>query len=211
MSISTFAELKAAVYNWLLRSNSDPTITDARVSEYIALCEAEMSRKIKVREIETNTTISSTAGTQTIALPSNFRNAIQLEFASAPKALTYVSDTILSETYGGASSGRPKMYSISGSNIKFGPVPDAVYDFVLTYYRAVPPLSDSQTTNAILTKYPDLYLYGSLKHAALQVVDEKRIGMFGNYFEQIVMDVNKEGMNEQTKGGARMVAKNPIG
>ena len=49
---------------------------------------------------------------------------------------------------------------------RFGPSPDISYTGKLSYYKAFNSLSDSNTTNWMLTNHPAVYLYGSLYHAA---------------------------------------------
>ena len=59
-------------------------------------------------------------------------------------------------------------YTIEGRTIYFGGPPDAVngITFQLSYYAEVPVFSDTQDS-WVYTKYPSLYLYGSLMHADL--------------------------------------------
>ena len=46
------------------------------------------------------------------------------------------------------------------------PKPDSSYTSKINYYKAFDALSDTNTTNYILTSHPAIYLYGSLFHAA---------------------------------------------
>ena len=74
------------------------------------------------------------------------------------------------EIKGGSRTGRPRAYTIESDNevekFRFGPAPDISYTGKLSYYKAIGALSDSNTTNYILSKHPAIYLYGSLYHAA---------------------------------------------
>ena len=67
---------------------------------------------------------------------------------------------------GSSTSGRPNVYTILGDNFRFAPTPDTTYTATINYYKAIDALSDSATTNYILTNHPGIYLYGSLYHAA---------------------------------------------
>ena len=67
---------------------------------------------------------------------------------------------------GSSTSGQPHTYTILGDNFRFAPTPDASYTGVLNYYKEFDALSDSNTSNYILTNHPAIYLYGSLYHAA---------------------------------------------
>jgi len=46
------------------------------------------------------------------------------------------------------------------------PRPDSNYTAYINYYKGFDALSDTNTTNYILTSHPSIYLYGSLFHAA---------------------------------------------
>jgi hypothetical protein len=49
-------------------------------------------------------------------------------------------------------------------------------DLTLLYWQKIPALSDSNQTNWVLDRYPDLYLYASLRHAAaLLPKDDRRV------------------------------------
>ena len=74
--------------------------------------------------------------------------------------------TQMDQTKGGSTSGRPNTYTILGDNFRFAPTPDGTYTATINYYKAIDALSDSTTTNYILTSHPGIYLYGSLYHAA---------------------------------------------
>ncbi len=44
--------------------------------------------------------------------------------------------------------------------------PSTSYTGIINYYKEFDPLSDSNTSNYILTNHPAIYLYGSLYHAS---------------------------------------------
>ena len=57
-------------------------------------------------------------------------------------------------------------YTILGDTFRFMPKPDSNYTAYINYYKSFDALSDTTTTNYILTSHPSIYLYGSLFHAA---------------------------------------------
>ena len=213
MSITNFSELKEAVYGWLLRdSTNDLVITNARVEDYIAMCEAELSRELKIRELEgEDDALVTVSGTSTVALPADFRSIISLEFDAAPKPLDYVSEAMMNRLYPSGGSGKPDVYTVIGSHLRFAPVPDAAYGLYLRYYKTIPALSDSNTSNDILTKYPDVYLYGALKQALLNIMDEKRLAKIEPIYTSIVNRIKDEDKNAQIPKGTHIRARNPIG
>ena len=66
-----------------------------------------------------------------------------------------------------------------------------VYEWI--YYARVPPLGVGRPTNDILTRYPDIYLYGSLLHAADHIHDDRSMARFGDRFNSAVQTANAQG------------------
>ena len=60
----------------------------------------------------------------------------------------------------------PSTYTIIGDNFRFAPTPASTYTGTLNFYKEFDPLSDSNTSNYILSNHPAIYLYGSLYHSA---------------------------------------------
>lgn len=172
-TIGTYAQLQTAIYAWLLRASTDLVVTAAQVQNYIYLCEAELNRELRVRELEETDDLDTVAGTDYVALPADFKKIKDIYHESAPYDLSPLGTKGELKRKWGTDSGRPLDYTIHGANIYLGKVPDAVYTLILDYYKAIPALTDAATTNAILTAYPDLYLYGSLHQAYLQIKDKE--------------------------------------
>jgi hypothetical protein len=59
-------------------------------------------------------------------------------------------------------------------------------DYALTYWTAVPALSDSATTNWLLTREPGLYLYGALIEASPYLMDDARALIWSAQFKSIL-------------------------
>lgn len=172
--ISTYAELQDAVKAWMLRSSTDLVVTTAQVKNYISLCEAEMNRELRVRELEDTEDMSTVADQNYITLPTDFRKVKNFEFDSAPYDLEFLSTKSELRRKWGTESGRPRSFTIFGDRIYLSPTPDAIYTLDFDYYKKVPALTDvTMTTNDILTNYPDVYLYGALRHGYMQIKDSK--------------------------------------
>ena len=63
-------------------------------------------------------------------------------------------------------AGKPLNYNITQGEVELFPTPDATYNLEMYYYGKIPALTAANPTNAILTNFPDVYLYGSLMHSA---------------------------------------------
>ena len=112
-----------------------------------------------------------TINAETVTVPTGFISVRSFYILSGNKyPLEYLTPSNLFETRGGSRTGRPRAYTIEADNeteqFRFGPSPDTSYTGYLSYYKAFNALSDSNTSNYILNSHPNIYLYGSLYHAA---------------------------------------------
>src|SRR5258708_1293337 len=82
MALATYSDLTASIANWF-GNRSDAGFTTA-AADFVVLAESEIYRRLRVREMETSTTIVTVAGTQTVALPTGFVGARRLYFTTSP-------------------------------------------------------------------------------------------------------------------------------
>jgi hypothetical protein len=71
----------------------------------------------------------------------------------------------------------------------------------LTYYAKLAKLSNSVTTNWLLTSSPDVYLYGSLLQAAPYLQDDARIQVWATLYERALNDLQTADDRGATSGG----------
>ncbi|MDO8533289.1 MAG: hypothetical protein Q7S17_00910 [Xanthobacteraceae bacterium] len=164
MAITTYAQLKTAMENW-----SERTDFSAREAEFIALGEAEIKRDLarfglRLREMVTRTSLTPSSGAAT--LPTDFMTMITVQAReSAPRRLEYKTQDWLDEAYPDGDSSPPSFYTLIGGSLYMYPLTTS--DIRITYYAYPAALSDAATTNWLLTKYPDVYLWASLKQAEI--------------------------------------------
>lgn len=161
----TYSELKTALASWTHRSD-----LAADVDLFIDLFESRASRALRATEMEATETV--TPLTEVHALPAGwigFKSvqyngagySVPLEFASSQKM-----------AIAGLTSGTPIYYTINGGQVEFSP--DATgAEIEWTFYESIPPLSDTNTSNWLLAKYPDYYLMGCIQQAALFAIDPR--------------------------------------
>ena len=179
MAITNYSELKAAISSWLDRSDLDSVIPD-----FIALAEARHRRDFKLRRMETRVTANTISGTEYYSLPDNFVAMRNIQLNTDPKtALEYLTPEQMDRVNAGSSTGKPKAYSIIGNNIQLRPIPDSVYQIEMLYFKYFTALSDSNTTNDMLTFHPDAYLYGALVEAEPYLQNDKRISFYLHFFK----------------------------
>ena len=185
MAITTYAELKTAISNWL-----DRTDLDDRIPEFIQLAEARHRRDFKIRRMETRVTANTIADTEYYSLPDNFTAMRNIQLNTDPKTpLEYLTPEQMDRVRGGSTTGKPKAYSIIGNNFQLRPIPDAIYEIEMLYFKYFTSLSDSNTTNDMLTFHPDLYLYGSLVEAEPYLQNDKRIQTWAGFYDRAKNDL----------------------
>jgi len=163
MALATYLDLKTSIANWLNRSDLTSEISE----DFIVLTEKDFNSKLRIRKM--NATDSSfTIDSETKSLPTGFlqiRDFYILQ-GGTKYALRYITPAQMDQIKGSSTTGLPVTFTILGDNFRFAPSPDSSYTGVVNYYKEFDPLSDSNTSNYILSNHPAIYLYGSLYHAA---------------------------------------------
>lgn len=193
MALSNYEELKASVAKTANRS--DQAFIDA-VPDFIALAEAEMRREIRARS-ETQTMTLSIDDTS-YPLPCGFDGMVSFNgTGAANRAWGFVPINDIDSVFSPGANN----YSLSADTIYFSRAPGEV----LMRYRAMfSPLGVRTRCNWILSKHPDAYLYGALKHSAPYLEDDQRLGTWETLFSQAIQDINRQAINQQNGGPLMM-------
>lgn len=200
MAITTYAELKSSIANWLNRDDLTAVIPD-----FIALAESSMNRSLRHWRMEKRST--ATIDSRYSALPGGFLSAIRFHLDADQTPIELVSAFALQKKRQerANTSGRPRYYAVVGGQLEVCPSPDASYTGELYYYDKFDELSDSNTTNWLLTNYPDAYLYGALLHAAPYLAEDARAETWAALYQTAIGAINSESDTAKTSGsGLRM-------
>lgn len=192
---TNYATLVSAIADWMQRP-SDATIT-AIAPDCITLLESRLnygfgepgeplsSPPLRVEDMMTRAT--ATLSGEYLAVPSDF-----LEIRGPMKAngspeskIEYITPDQFAATAPSQSTGTPKVFTIAGGSFRFGPAPSAG-TAELWYYAKIPALTASNTTNWLLTKAPNVYLFGCLVEAYLYVDDQAKAQQFYSVFSGAV-------------------------
>lgn len=180
MAISTYAELQTAVANWLDRSD----LTD-RIPEFITLAEAEFNRRLRTIDmLERDTAFTIDSITET--LPEDFLGVKDFYFNDALTVIKLQElspDRMSHERQRWSSSAIPIYYAVIGGNFEFLPTPNDTYTGTLLYYKRIAALSNTNTTNWLLSAHPDLYLFGALREAEPYVHNDERVPLWHSRYE----------------------------
>ena len=198
MAISNYSELKAAIADWLNRSD----LTDS-IPDFIVLAEARHKRDFKIRRMETRVTANTVADSEFYSLPDNYVAMRNIQLNTDPKTpLEYLTPEQIDRIHAGSSKGKPKAYSIIGNNIQLRPTPDSAYQIEILYFKHFTALSDSNTTNDMLTHHPDAYLYGALVEAEPYLQNDKRIQVWSSYYDRAKNDIISSNERDRHSGVA---------
>lgn len=197
MNFSTYAQLKAAIADEL---NRDDLTT--QIPGFIRLAEVQTERQLRTRQMLSSSPF--TISGEYVNLPAGFLETRGFSLDSNPPSrLDFVTlDTLDGNARLFTGAGRPVQYTIVGEQFRFLPRPDAPYTGRLTYYQAIPALSDAAPTNWLLTKAPDILFYGALINSAPYLKEDARVSVWAQYYQGAIDALNVEDERAQTASNA---------
>lgn len=207
MALTTYAELKTSIGDWLNRSDLTAVIPD-----FISLAEAQIERTLRTRQMLTRTTLTVDAEFE--STPSDFLEvkAFKLTSTNPDTPLSFMTmDALDQESTKFTASGRPKFFGVVGSQFRFVPTPDSTYTAEIVYFANLNKLSGSVATNFLLTSSPDIYLYGSLLQAAPYLQDDARIQTWATLYERALNDLQTADDRGSTSGGGLLTRAKTFG
>lgn len=185
MAIATYAQLKTAIASWAHRSN----ISDSVISDFVSLAEAEFNRALRCVQQETRSTLS--VSSRYTALPADFLELRRIEYDGSPvyplNSLTPYQQTGYRQNQ---PTGEPVYYSIVGTDIEIVPTQTSASVDIL-YYAKIAALSDSNTTNWLLTAHPDLYLAECLRQLGIYTKDDNAIARYGAQVAEAIRTIRQ--------------------
>lgn len=183
MAITTYAELQTAIGDWLNRADLDQKIPD-----FIRLAESTLNDVLRSADMVTQST-SVAISSGRADLPEDALEIVYAQVAGAedepleqitPQQLTMLRRTRTRD------AANPRFFAIIGRKIAVTPTPSSG-SLDIDYYQRIPALTNSNTTNWLLTDAPHMYLYTSLLHATPFLMDDARYAVFNNTVSQQVM------------------------
>lgn len=185
MALTTYDGLIAAIPSWATYSD----VTDY-LSDFIAWAHQEVNRRLRANVMLA--TADLTINAETITQPTGFlqgkrlyldvtpRQRVQFTSADEVSSLTVERDTIQYPTH----------VAKEGSLLRFAPVFTGSPTGKLLYYKEVTAPSASNSTNAVMTAYPYIYLFGSLEALFTFKEDDTQADRYGQKFSALIEDIN---------------------
>lgn len=200
----TYAGLAASIlsFNW---NRSSGTVDDA-----IRLTETRINLGLRIPAMQK--TADLTISDYRVAAPVDMLSVVRLWIdGNYDNPLSPTTPERLADFRATYSSGQPSRYAIEGDDTAgtedttageyfvFGPDPGTTtYTAKLLYIRRLPTVVSS-SGNLILTRYPNLYLYGALDELGAFSDDPRT---YGERFEALLARINMQAQSDALAGGA---------
>lgn len=165
MAITTYTELVTAVQSWLHRTDMS-----SQAADFITLGEAHLNRNLRCPDMETTATVTTSVSDRYATLPSRFHEAASLDYSGEPLRNYEAADVSRASMVN--SAGLPVAYAVT-SRIEFDRISDQAYAMTLSYVKRLDIAAD--TTNWLLARHPDAYLFSALTEAAPFLQDDNRV------------------------------------
>ncbi len=182
--ITTYAGLLNGMLSWMAREG-DARLT-ARFDDFLLNAERRIyfgfatdsdsplrSDPLRIPEMETDDPAFTPGATGVVSQPAGFLELISV-YSNTNKVgpVPIVAQKAI-DGYGGQSIGCFRV-AVSGTNFRFWDLPAATDTFTIRTYQKLTTPAGS-TVNAILTTYPDVYLYAVLIEAATFIKNQQSV------------------------------------
>jgi len=189
MALSNYSELKTAIENEI--SNPEAEFTDS-IPDFISRAEAKINRRCRMREQEQQATLTygSTDTTRRIAVPTGLLEVFDLRVKKATEATTsysplqYASPRQIHRYY---DASELAAYTLR-DELELNATVDEDHTLIMHYLKKWDIATD--TTNYLLTNYPDVYLYGACAEAEIFMYNDPRIVIWKSLFDEGIAELN---------------------
>jgi len=198
-TITNYSTLQSAIADYLNRQD-----LTAQIPMFIQFCEADMNTRLRCREMIVRAT--TTNDDEFVKLPLDYIEAINLQIVGGQSPLRYITLDKADEINYSQIYTQVHNYSLMNGAIELIPAPTDDVEIEMVYYGKIPALSSTNTTNWLLTRAPDVYLYGALVHAAPFLLDDQRIQTFNAFYASRIEALNGEAQSS-LHSGSPLVAR----
>ena len=197
MALSTAADLKTSVQDWLDRSDYTAVADDM-----IVLAEAHFNLELRSRQMVTTADLTPTAGVCT--LPTDFLGPLKVVAKTSPRCqLDFVDISGVDSAYDSSIAGRAESYTISGNSLIT--YPQSTYDIELTYWQEIPPLAVN-SSNWLLAKYPNIYLETCMMEAHRYFRNSDELAISGQRVNNMIGRLHDTSDLEQYANATRTIS-----
>ena len=189
--ITTYATLQSEVQDECHRDD----LLD-KMPRFIQMAEGRLNRLLLLKSMETVDTLAGVIGSRYIALPAGYVSPIELEILRG--GYRYTPKPMTPEQIPKYPSSRfPDYWAIDNTNIIFDQLAPEAYTVYFRYMKSF-ALSDSVTTNYLLTSDPDLYFFATLCEVGRHINDVNKTAAWEQKFTDCVKQVkDRENRNRK--------------
>ena len=199
MTITSYATLQSEIASWLNRDD-----LTAIIPTFIQFVESDVNSRLRHQKMVVRA--QATSDQEFVQLPSDWLEAINIHIIDGAQPLRFVTLDEADRINKQQIITQPSFYSIMDDALEIIPAPATDIDIEMIYYGKIPALSVSNTSNWLLVKAPDLYLYGSLVHASPYILDDQRVGLFANMYNSRLESLGLES-DKALHSGSPLVAR----
>ena len=198
-TITNYSTLQSAIADYLNRAD-----LTSQIQTFIQFAEAEFHTRLRTREMIVRAEAQS--DNEFVQLPADWLEAINLQINGGKSPLRFVTMDEADRIVASNEFTQVAAYSLMNGAIELVPAPGNDVSLEMVYYGKITPLSSEVPTNWLLTKAPDVYLYGSLMHAQPFLMDDQRLPVFAALYNARIEALNEESM-KSTHSGSPLVAR----
>lgn len=207
--MTDYSTLQSDIAEWAVRDD-----LAAKTPSFIRLAEAKINRRVRVMEMETAATLELTSGNSyEVDLPSGFRGFRSLYNTAArnPRMVYieperfHINDNSPNDAFSELRSGETP-YTIERNKLVIDAPAGATDTITIqsVYYKALGPLSDVNTTNAVLTAHYDVYLYAGLAELWDYADELEMEAKYTRKFDRIVEEIGENERGRRRSAGANI-------
>ena len=216
--MSTLGQLKTDVDAWLARD--DVAVSGSSFPSILLLAEAEIARDIRTLVQEQRTTL--TANSRYTDMPSDFMEIRQIfiDDNNGRRFMEYQTPEVLRENNTWLNGRSPSFYSLEGDEdtggigdvrLVLAPEPSASSpsDVEVLYWARFPALVNDPDTNWLLQNYYDVYLWQTLKQAAIFIQESELADTYDTNYQAARENTSRAENRKRYAAGGKQAYGNP--
>lgn len=170
--------------------------TTERIPTFIRLSENRLERLLTVPERETSVQLTASEGSPYASFPADLRQ-LRAVFDDQGVKLDRVA---LFDSREVIAAGRPTKFTTIGDQLWLSPTPDSTYALNAVYLTKVPALTEANTTNWLLSRHADVYVYSILAQAEAFLGNAQNAGAWTAAADGVIAEINDQAMRARSAG-----------
>tara|TARA_X000001382_G_scaffold68556_1_gene47621 strand:- start:2845 stop:3453 length:609 start_codon:yes stop_codon:yes gene_type:complete len=176
-------------------------ITDALADTFIDQGIARIQRSLRIPSMEKKHTYTISSSTDSVVIPSDFLEAIDIYFDG--KVLARLPMRDMQSLKKNAHNGSPLYFSREQGNFLLYPSP-ASGTLVINYYASYAIMVADTDENVLASIASDLIIYSALTYASDYYLDERSV-VFDNKFSQFMLELQEQANDQELTGTLQKV------